>query len=67
VVIRCSTLSILRVGWRALNALPNGITIPGQCAFVTADNSKPKSLDLEVKLLESGQWVVKQVREFGGS
>jgi hypothetical protein len=40
---------------------------PGQCAFVTADNSKPKSLDLEVKLLESGQWVVKQVREFGGS
>ena len=26
-----------------------------------------KSLDLEVKLLESGQWVVKQVREFGGS
>jgi hypothetical protein len=40
---------------------------PGPCAFVTVDNTKPKSLDLEVKLLENGQWVVKQVREFGGS
>jgi phosphoenolpyruvate synthase/pyruvate phosphate dikinase len=40
---------------------------PGPCEFVTVDNQKPKSLDLEVKLLENGQWVVKQVREFGGS
>lgn len=39
----------------------------GPCEFVTVDNQKPKSLDLEVKLLENGQWVVKQVREFGGS
>jgi hypothetical protein len=39
----------------------------GPCEFVTVDNQKPKSLDLELKLLENGQWVVKQVREFGGS
>jgi hypothetical protein len=39
----------------------------GPCEFVTIDNQKQKSLDLEVKLLENGQWVVKQVREFGGS
>jgi hypothetical protein len=39
----------------------------GPCEFVTVDNQKQKSLDLEVKLLENGQWVVKQVREFGGS
>ena len=39
----------------------------GPCEFVTVDNQKPRSLDLEVKLLENGQWVVKQVREFGGS
>ena len=39
----------------------------GPCEFVTVDNQKPKSLDLEVKLLDNGQWVVKQVREFGGS
>jgi hypothetical protein len=35
--------------------------------FVTVDNQKQKSLDLEVKLLENRQWVVKQVREFSGS
>jgi len=34
---------------------------------VTVDNQKQKSLDLEVKLLDNRQWVVKQVREFGGS
>lgn len=39
----------------------------GPCEFATVDNQKQKSLDLEVKLLENGQWVVKQVREFGGS
>ncbi len=39
----------------------------GPCEFVTVDNQKQKSLDLEVKLLENGQWVVKQVREFGGT
>jgi phosphoenolpyruvate synthase/pyruvate phosphate dikinase len=39
----------------------------GPCEFVTVDNQKPKSLDLEVKLLENGRWVVKQVREFGGT
>jgi len=39
----------------------------GPCEFVTVDNQKQKSLDLEVKLLENRQWVVKQVREFSGS
>jgi hypothetical protein len=36
------------------------------CAFVAFDNQKPKSLDLELKLLEDGRFVCKQVREFGG-
>lgn len=39
---------------------------PGPCSQVTADNTKPRSLDLEVKVLEDGHFVVKQVREFGG-
>ncbi len=39
----------------------------GSCAEVTADNRKPRSLDLELKLLEDGRWVCKQVREFGGT
>lgn len=39
---------------------------PGDCAAVNFDNEKPKSLDLELKLLENGQLVCKQVREFGG-
>ena len=36
------------------------------CAAVPADITKPKSLDLEVKVLATGRLVVKQVREFGG-
>ncbi|MFP5281904.1 MAG: hypothetical protein ACLGIF_00455, partial [Actinomycetes bacterium] len=39
---------------------------PGPCGFVTADSEKPKSLDLELKVLENGHLVYKQVREFGG-
>jgi phosphoenolpyruvate synthase/pyruvate phosphate dikinase len=39
----------------------------GSCASVAADNRKPKSLDLELKLLEDGRLVAKQVREFGGT
>ena len=39
---------------------------PGDCADVTSDNTKPKSLDLELKVLANGQFVIKQVREFGG-
>ncbi len=38
----------------------------GDCRWVTADNAKPKALDLELKVLENGELVVKQVREFGG-
>jgi len=38
----------------------------GDCAWVTADNTKPKSLDLELKVLANEHLVVKQVREFGG-
>lgn len=37
------------------------------CSQVVFDNEKPKSLDLELKLLEDGRLVCKQVREFGGS
>jgi phosphoenolpyruvate synthase/pyruvate phosphate dikinase len=36
------------------------------CEFVTADPEKPASLDLELKVLENGRFVCKQVREFGG-
>jgi hypothetical protein len=36
------------------------------CQFVMVDNLKPKSLDLELKILETGRFVCKQVREFGG-
>jgi hypothetical protein len=38
----------------------------GNCAFVPLDADKPKSLDLELKLLEDGRFIAKQVREFGG-
>ena len=36
------------------------------CRFVTSANDKPASLDLELKILQNGQLVYKQVREFGG-
>jgi hypothetical protein len=36
------------------------------CELVTADPEKPASLDLELKVLENGRFVCKQVREFGG-
>lgn len=39
---------------------------PGDCGFVVVDSDKPKSLDMEFKLLENGQFVCKQVREFSG-
>ena len=39
---------------------------PGDCANVTSDNTKPRSLDLELKVLANGRFVIKQVREFGG-
>lgn len=39
---------------------------PGPCSQVTSDNTKPRSLDLEIKVLADGCFVVKQVREFGG-
>jgi len=38
----------------------------GDCGFVVVDNEKPTSLDMELKILENGQFVCKQVREFGG-
>jgi hypothetical protein len=38
----------------------------GDCEFVVVDSDKPKSLDMEFKLLENGQFVCKQVREFAG-
>jgi hypothetical protein len=37
------------------------------CDFVVVDNAKPKSLDMEFKVLGDGkQLICKQVREFGG-
>lgn len=39
----------------------------GDCQFISMDTrDKPKSLDMEFKLLENGQIVLKQVREFSG-
>lgn len=38
----------------------------GDCNFVPLDSSKPKSLDMEMKYLQNGHFVLKQVREFGG-
>jgi len=38
----------------------------GNCANVTLDPEKPTALDLEVKILETGHYVFKQVREFAG-
>lgn len=38
----------------------------GDCESVIVDSDKPKSLDMEFKLLENGQFVCKQVREFAG-
>jgi hypothetical protein len=36
------------------------------CASVAVDRLKKKALDLEMKYLENGQFVIKQVREFSG-
>jgi hypothetical protein len=38
----------------------------GDCRAVVVDADKPTSLDLELKILENGNLVCKQVREFGG-
>ena len=38
----------------------------GPCSFVVVDNEKPTSLDLELKILDNGHVICKQVREFGG-
>jgi hypothetical protein len=36
------------------------------CDDVFFDNEKPKALDLEMKYLQNGEFVIKQVREFSG-
>lgn len=38
----------------------------GDCGFVVVDNEKPTSLDMELKILQNGRFICKQVREFGG-
>ncbi len=38
----------------------------GSCGDVTLDPEKATALDLEIKILENGQYVFKQVREFAG-
>lgn len=39
----------------------------GSCRVVVVDNEKPTSLDMELKILQNGHFVCKQVREFGGT
>jgi len=36
------------------------------CTYVSLDETKPRSLDMEFKYLENGQFVIKQAREFHG-
>ncbi|MBX3189797.1 MAG: hypothetical protein KF819_22420 [Labilithrix sp.] len=38
----------------------------GDCRYVWLDDAKPRSLDMEFKLLQNGQLVMKQSREFHG-
>lgn len=38
----------------------------GDCRYVWLDNEKPKALDMELKLLANGHFVMKQAREFHG-
>lgn len=38
----------------------------GDCRYVYVDSDKPKSLDMEFKYLQNGQFVLKQSREFHG-
>ena len=38
----------------------------GDCRYVWLDEAKPRSLDMEFKLLQNGQFVLKQSREFHG-
>jgi len=38
----------------------------GDCRMVWLDESKPRSLDMEFKFLQNGQFVLKQSREFHG-
>ncbi len=38
----------------------------GDCRYVWLDDQKPRSLDMEFKFLQNGQFVVKQSREFHG-
>jgi hypothetical protein len=36
------------------------------CTYVSVDRHKPKSIDMEFKLLANGEFVAKQMREFAG-
>ena len=38
----------------------------GDCRFVWLSDAKPRSLDMEFKFLQNGQFVLKQAREFHG-
>lgn len=40
---------------------------PGKnCTHIYRETGKPRALDMEMKYLQNGQFVLKQVREFGG-
>jgi len=38
----------------------------GDCQYVSLDPEKPTALDMEIKILDTGHYVFKQVREFAG-
>ena len=38
----------------------------GNCQWITSDLNRPTSLDMELKIYDNGEVLIKQVREFGG-
>ena len=54
-----------QAAWSGPTAGPSPTTTR-DCDFVTSANDKAAALDLELKILENGQLVYKQIREFGG-
>ena len=62
------TLAIVDIGVRVESAYcrADRSYYGADCNFVSVDADKPKSLDLELKVLANGHLVCKQVREFGG-
>ncbi len=64
---RCWRSSTWPSGWSGPTAGPSRATTTSTARRWSSTTRRPKSLDLELKLLENGRLVCKQVREFGGS